>query len=369
MTPAGRGAEAGTVPTPHPSPRPRPDAPADAHAGAHPDATADAAAGADPDATAAPDVASDPDALPPAWAEALDAFTSHLALEQGRSPHTVAGYRRDVTDLSRTCVAWGHTHPRSVDRRVLRRYLADLDERGYARSTIARRVASVRGFYALLVRRGMVAEDPAVLLTAPRQGRHLPRVLRVDEVDRLLAAPPSDTPAGGRDRALLEFLYASGARVAEACGLDLDALELSEEVVRLAGKGGKERIVPLGEPAVDAIQAYLGAGRPALAAARRPGAPTTAAVFLNGRGNRLGTRDARSAVQRAATAAGLGHVTPHTLRHTVATHLLESGADLRMVQELLGHASLATTQRYTHLSRGRLREVHAMAHPRARRGR
>jgi site-specific recombinase XerD len=313
--------------------------------------------------------AADPPASSAAWAAALDAFTSHLALEQGRSQHTVAAYRRDVTDLSRTCAAWGYVHPGEVDRRVLRRYLADLDERGYARSTIARRVASLRGFYALLERRGMVAEDPAVLITAPRQGRHLPRVLRVDEVDRLLVAPALETPAGGRDRALLELLYASGARVAEACGLDLDAVDLRQEVVRLAGKGGKERIVPLGEPAVDAIQAYLSAGRPALAAARRPGQPTTAAVFLNGRGARLGTRDARTAVQRAATAAGLGHVTPHTLRHTVATHLLESGADLRMVQELLGHASLATTQRYTHLSRGRLREVHAMAHPRARRPR
>jgi site-specific recombinase XerD len=313
--------------------------------------------------------AADPSALPPSWQEALATFVAHLALEQGRSPHTVAAYRRDATDLARTCVAWGLQHPAAVDRRVLRRYLADLDERGYARSTIARRVASLRGFYALLERRGMVAEDPATLLSAPRQGRHLPRVLRVDEIDRLLAAPPLDTPVGVRDRALLELLYASGARVAEACGLDLDALALGEEVVRLTGKGGKERIVPLGEPAVDAVHTYLTSARPALAAGRRPGEPTTAALLLNRRGQRLGTRDARTAVQRAATAAGLGHVTPHTLRHSVATHLLESGADLRMVQELLGHASLATTQRYTHLSRGRLREVHAMAHPRARRQR
>jgi site-specific recombinase XerD len=313
--------------------------------------------------------AADPAALPAAWAEALTTLTTHLALEQGRSPHTVAAYRRDATDLARVCAAWGYDQPGAVDRRVLRRYLADLDERGYARSTIARRVASLRGFYALLERRGMVAEDPAVLLTAPRQGRHLPRVLRVDEVDRLLAAPATDTPTGVRDRALLEVLYASGARVAEVCGLDLGALDLGEQVVRLAGKGGKERIVPLGEPAVDAVEAYLATGRPALAAGRRPGDATTAALFLNGHARRLGTRDARTVVQRAAAAAGVGHVTPHTLRHTVATHLLESGADLRMVQELLGHASLATTQRYTHLSRGRLREVHAMAHPRARRPR
>jgi site-specific recombinase XerD len=304
--------------------------------------------------------------LPAAWEEALATFVSHLALEQGRSAHTVAAYRRDATDLARRAADWGHGHPADVDRRVLRRYLADLDERGYARSTIARRVASLRSFYGLLTHRGMVGEDPAALLAAPRQGRHLPWVLRVDEVDALLAAPPADEPGGVRDRALLELLYASGARVAEACGLDVGAIESGEQVVRLAGKGGKERIVPLGEPALDAVQTYLERGRPALAAGRRPGEPTTDALFLNRHGRRLGTRDARTAVQRAATGAGLGHVTPHTLRHSVATHLLESGADLRMVQELLGHASLATTQRYTHLSRGRLREVHAMAHPRAR---
>jgi site-specific recombinase XerD len=346
LTAASVGAEAARVPD---DPQPVPP----------PASTPAASAG---DRAAAPE-------LPVPWAEALAVFETHLALERGRSPHTVAAYRRDTTDLARTCAAWGIAHPGGVDRRALRRYLADLDERGYARSTIARRVASLRGFFALLERRGLVAEDPAVLLTAPRQGRHLPRVLRVDEVERLLAATATDTPVGWRDRALLEVLYASGARVAEACGLDLLALDLEDGTVRLDGKGGKQRIVPLGEPAVDAVEGYLVAGRPALAAGRRPGEPTTAALLLNTRGRRLGTRDARTAVQRAATAAGLGHVTPHTLRHTVATHLLESGADLRLVQELLGHASLATTQRYTHLSRGRLREVHAMAHPRARRPR
>jgi integrase/recombinase XerD len=155
-------------------------------------------------------------------------------------------------------------------------------------------------------------------------------------------------------------LYASGARISEATGLDLDALDLPQGLVRLQGKGDKQRIVPIGEPAIDALRDYLARGRPELAER------TTNAVFLNGRGERLGTRDARSIVVAVGRAAGVGHVTPHTLRHSFATHLLEAGADIRLVQELLGHASLATTQRYTHLSRGRLREIHATSHPRAR---
>jgi site-specific recombinase XerD len=235
-----------------------------------------------------------------------------------------------------------------------------LAERGYARSTAARRASTFRVWFGLLERRGVVPSDPTLLLGTPKQGRHLPRVLRVDQVTALLEAPPADTAVGRRDRALLELLYATGARVAEACGLDIDAVDDVQQLVRLDGKGGKQRIVPLGEPAVDALREYLAAGRPEL---MTDGA--TAALLLNTRGGRLGTRDARTAVERAGRSAGLGHVTPHTLRHSYATHLLEHGADVRQVQELLGHASLATTQRYTHLSRGRLREVHAAAHPRA----
>lgn len=259
------------------------------------------------------------------------------------------------------CAAWGIEHPAEIGLSTLRRYLADLADRDYARATVARRASAVRTWFALLQRRGVIDKDPASLLASPKQGRHLPRVLRIDEVERLLEAPDPAAPRGLRDRALLELLYASGARVSEACGLDLEALDLAQGLVRLDGKGGKQRLVPLGEPACDAMQRYLTAGRPALVAG-----PTTNAVLVNTRGGRLGTRDARTAVAAAAAAVGLGHVTPHTLRHSFATHLLECGADVRVVQELLGHASLATTQRYTHLSRGRLREVHAMAHPRAR---
>jgi len=311
-------------------------------------------------------VPADPDAeVPPvpnphAWDDAIELLVEHVALERGRRATTVAAYRSDARDLARTCLGWGIERPDEVELATLRRYLAVLAERGYARSTAARRASSLRVWFGLLERRGIVPRDPTLLLATPKQGRHLPRVLRVDQVGKLVEAPPADTSVGRRDRALLELLYATGARVAEACGLDLAGLDHDQQLVRLDGKGGKQRIVPLGEPAIDALDAYLAHGRAELAAG-----VTSDALFLNTRGTRLGTRDARTAVERAGALAGLGHVTPHTLRHSYATHLLEHGADVRQVQELLGHASLATTQRYTHLSRGRLREVHAAAHPRA----
>ncbi len=299
-----------------------------------------------------------------AWVTAIELLVEHLQLERGRSPHTVAAYRRDASAFALRCQARGLVHPGQVDLRVLRRYLAELDAQGYARTTIARRSSSLRGWFALLVRRGVIASDPAALLVAPRTGRHLPRVLRLDEVERLLAAPDATQPVGLRDLALIELLYASGARVAEACRLDLADLDLEQRQAHLTGKGERARIVPLGAPACGVLERYLDQARPKL---RAPDSPP--AVLLGVRGGRLGTRDARTAVERAAGQAGIGRVTPHTLRHSAATHLLEGGADLRVVQELLGHASLVTTQRYTHLSRGRLIEVHARAHPRARRDR
>jgi len=323
------------------------------------------------------DVAAD-EPLPPAWQEAIDELVSVMRLERGRRPHTVAAYQRDALDLARTLSAWGLVRPDAVRRDDLRRYLSELSEAGYARATLARRTSVLRTWFAVLVRRGMVREDPAALLITPKQGRHLPRVLRVDQVEAMLDAVVGDDALAQRDRALLELLYASGARIAEACGLTLDALDLVQAQVRLDGKGGKDRIVPIGRAAVRALDVYVRTGRTALmtgdagstraAVATRAagGNRATDAVVLRGdRGGPLGTRDARSIVERIARDAGVGHVTPHTLRHSFATHLLEGGADIRIVQELLGHASLATTQRYTHLSRGRLREVHAMAHPRA----
>ena len=301
------------------------------------------------------------DDLPPAWRVAVELLVEHVQFERGRREATVTAYRADALDLARSCAAWGIEHPGEIDRLTLRRYLATQVERGLARSTAARRASVARTWFALLARRGVVAHDPAALLDSPRAGRPLPRVLRVDEVHRLLAAPDADTPTGCRDRALLELLYASGARVSEACGLDLAALDLAQRQVRLTGKGGHERIVPLGAPAVATLGRYLEQARPRLLDGH-----ASPAVLVGARGHRLGTRDARTIVAAAARSAGLGHVTPHGLRHAFATHLLDGGADLRQVQELLGHASLATTQRYTHLSRGRLQEVHARAHPRAR---
>jgi integrase/recombinase XerC len=299
--------------------------------------------------------------LAPAWEEAVAALVDHTRLERGRSEATVQAYAADARHLAGCCMAWGVESPASVDLATLRRYLATLHAAGYARSTAARRASTARSWFALLARRGDLPHDPAALLATPQQGRSLPRVLRVDQVRRLLEAPDPDTVIGVRDRLLLEMLYATGARVAELCNLDLAGLDLAQRLVRLDGKGGKQRLVPLGVPAVEACHRYLDGPRSELA-----GQVTTNALLLNQRGERLGTRDARTVVTRAATHAGLGHVTPHTLRHCYATHLLEHGADVRQVQELLGHASLATTQRYTHLSRGRLREIHRAAHPRAR---
>jgi site-specific recombinase XerD len=322
--------------------------------------------------------------LSAAWAAAVDELVAFTRLEQGRGEHTVAAYRRDAVDLARRMEVRGRTHPREVGRDDLRGYLAELAAEGYARATVARRASSLRGWFRLLERRGVVPADPAALIGTPKLGRHLPRVLRVDQVEAMLAAIDAGTPVGSRDRALLELLYASGARVAEACGLTLERLDLAQGQVRLDGKGGKERIVPIGRPAIAALEAYVHDARPALLAgaagsagpagttrtSTSSGARRIDAVVLRGdRGGPLGTRDARTIVERLGAEAGVGHVTPHTLRHSFATHLLEGGADVRVVQELLGHASLATTQRYTHLSRGRLREVHALAHPRARRAR
>lgn len=299
-----------------------------------------------------------------AWTTAVDELVRHTRAERGRRPRTVDAYRRDALHVATALHAVGVADPRDVGRDELRGYLADLADAGAARATIARRTSTLRTWFALLERRGMVTEDPAALLTTPRQGRRLPRVLRHDQVVALIGAADPATSQGQRDRALVELLYASGARVEEACTLTLDRLDLTRAQVRLEGKGGKDRIVPIGSAAVDALTRYRDEARPTLLASSARAAD---GVVLRGdRGGPLGTRDARTIVTRLGQEAGVGHVTPHTLRHSFATHLLEGGADLRVVQELLGHASLATTQRYTHLSRGRLQEVHALAHPRAR---
>lgn len=296
--------------------------------------------------------------LPPAWQRAVATLRVHLADERGLSPNTVAAYDRDARQLAGFCAGFAIDDPAEVTPLVLRRFLAELNRCGYARASLARKAATVRALFRLLSVRGLVDGDPAAGLAAGRGQRSLPRVLRVDEVERLLAAPDA-APGGLRDRALLEFLYASGARVSELVDLDDDAVDVHGGVARLRGKGDKERVVPLGEPVRAAVARWLDEGRSALVGG------STTVVFCNASGRRLHPRSVRRIVARHAAAAGLSRVTPHTLRHSYATHLLEGGADLRSVQELLGHTALATTQIYTHVSREQLRSAYEHAHPRA----
>jgi integrase/recombinase XerC len=302
-----------------------------------------------------------PEPLPPALADALDAFVRHLRLELGRSPHTVRAYAGDVGGLLEHAARMGVTAPEELELSVLRSWLARLRSTGSARTTLARRGSSARTFTAWAHRRGLLATDPGALLATPKGHRPLPDVLRPDEADRLAEAVDGDDPASLRDRVVLELLYATGIRVGELCGLDVDDVDAGRRVVRVLGKGGKERTVPYGAPAERAVDAWLTAGRPAWATAR-----SGPALLLGRRGGRIDPRTVRALVHhRLAAVPGAPDLGPHGLRHSAATHLLEGGADLRSVQELLGHASLATTQLYTHVSVERLRASYARAHPRA----
>jgi integrase/recombinase XerC len=305
--------------------------------------------------------------VPPAAARAIDAFVTHLSLERRLSPHTVTAYRQDVTSLA---VFLDRAGTSLLDARYpqLRRWLAQLTTRGYARASIARKAASVRTFFAWAARRGLVPANPAALLARPSPASRLPIVLKPGEAGRLAEAPDGDGPIVLRDRAILELLYASGLRVAELCGLDQWDVDIEGRRVRVMGKGSKERIVPMGDVAAVALAAYLAGGRPALAPDATDGsAPdgASAAMFFNRRRKRMTPRDVRAMMQRyVRPALGARTVGPHTLRHSFATHLLEGGADIRVVQDLLGHASLATTQRYTHVSRSTLFAAHRRSHPR-----
>jgi integrase/recombinase XerC len=298
----------------------------------------------------------------------IEDFAANLARERRLSPHTVRAYRADLTSLA-TFLARAGLDLGSASRGSLRRWLAHLGTRGYARSSLARKAASVRTFYGWAVRAGALQEDPAALLTGPAPASKLPTVLKAADAARLADAPPSSDPIGLRDRAILELLYGSGLRVSELCGLDVRDLDLHRGMVRVLGKGAKERVVPVGDYAVLAVRAYLSDAR----AAFLPDAGTVAAdrgdrsaLFLNRRKRRLNPRDAYAVVRAYGTLTLPGRTLgPHALRHSYATHLLEGGADVRAVQEMLGHASLATTQRYTHVSRGRLFDAYRRSHPRA----
>jgi integrase/recombinase XerD len=310
-------------------------------------------------------------------------------VERGLAANTLESYRRDLSRYQQVLTAAGRTEIGQVSSTDIASYLArlregDADHPPLAASSAGRAMAAVRGLHAFACAQGLTAADPARPVPPPAPPRRLPKAISVDEVERLLdaagaaswegAAPANDDPRALRDRALLEFLYATGARISEATGLDADDLTLDgEPAVLLDGKGGKQRIVPLGRYAAAALDAYLVRGRPALAAgaargqarAGRPAGSVAPALFLNARGGRLTRQGAWAVLRAAAERANLSPVSPHTLRHSFATHMLDGGADIRVVQELLGHASVTTTQIYTLVTVEKLREVYAAAHPRA----
>ena len=302
-----------------------------------------------------------PDALPPALGAALEAFERHLALELSRSAHTVRAYTGDVAGLLEHAARLGVREPAGLDLTALRSWLARSRTTGAARTTLARRGSSARVFTAWACRRGLMPTDPGALLATPKGRRPLPEVLRADEAARLVDNVDGDAPEDLRDRVVLELLYATGIRVGELCGLDVDDVDTERRVVRVLGKGARERSVPYGDPAARAVDAWLVRGRPRWATAA-----SGPALLLGRRGGRVDPRAVRTLVhRRLADVPGAPDLGPHGLRHSAATHLLEGGADLRSVQELLGHASLATTQIYTHVSVERLRSSYAQAHPRA----
>lgn len=303
---------------------------------------------------------------------AVEDYLAYLRVERGLAPRTRAAYRGDLLAFAtggEDIAAW------ASDPEPARRWLGGLaspDRPGgpLRSSTRRRKTAALRAFYRFCFGEGLIEPDIGAVLDLPRPGRHLPEVLTVDEVDRLLDAPDPARPEGRRDRALLELVYAAGLRVGEATGLDRQDLSLEGAFVRVVGKGDRERLVPIGGAALAALGPWLDDIRPGwIARAERPGtrtAPRGGPLFVSSRGRRLGRMAAWRIVQEAARRAGVQrHVTPHTLRHSFATHLLEGGADLRVVQELLGHASISTTQLYTHLTGERIKEVYARAHPRA----
>jgi integrase/recombinase XerC len=297
--------------------------------------------------------------------EALADFLRYLALEKNASAHTVKSYREDLTqalDFFRQRLGTERPQVGQLSTRLLRAYLAFLHEQGYARSTIGRRLAAMRSWCRFLRRQGTLAANPTDGLRGPRQDKKLPHFVSREDMARLLEAPPGDLPLGVRDRAILETLYSAGVRVGELTGLDLADVDLDGGLATVRGKGKRERLALLGPQAVDALRLWL-ERRAALAGPRATKQP---ALFLNHRGSRLTSRSVGRLLEKYLAQAGLDpRTSPHTLRHSFATHLLDAGADIRSVQELLGHRSLGTTQIYTHVSTQRLRDSYHKAHPRA----
>jgi integrase/recombinase XerD len=290
----------------------------------------------------------------------LESFRDFLALESGHSANTVEAYLRDLRRLGEFATSRGVRDPGGLTRGLLREFVFLLKDLGLSASSIRRSVSAIRTYYGFLLGEGRVRDDPSDRLESPRRGRVLPDTLSVTEVEALLGSPKVEQPLAWRDRALLELAYGGGLRVSELCSLGLTDLLLTENLIRVFGKGSKERLVPIGRSVIGAVSVYLHTMRPELDRGKSKGR-----VLLNARGEPLSRVGAWGIVKRAAERAGISkRVTPHTLRHSFATHLLEGGADLRAVQEMLGHADLSTTQIYTHVDREYLRSVHKQFHPR-----
>lgn len=308
-------------------------------------------------AAASPDETAE---IAPAWGAALDSYLRELEARQ-RSAHTVRAYRNDLSDLAAWATSAGIADPNRLSYRRLRGYAATLSRRGLEPSSVGRKLAAARGLFDHLTRTGVVTQNPVELLPNPKSPSTLPRVLDRDQARALLERIPATTPLEVRDRAMLELAYSSGLRCSELVSLDLRSIDFENETVRVHGKGDKERIVPLGEPAQRAVSGYVERARPALA-----DDPLELALLLSKSGRRLSPSDVTRRLGRWVDEAAIaGRVSPHSLRHSFATHMLEGGADLRSIQELLGHASISTTQVYTRVEPGRLREAYAGAHPRA----
>jgi len=296
----------------------------------------------------------------------IRSYLRHLRLDENCSPETLRAYGSDLGEfdafLEKEIGGGREVEPKQVDRLAVRAFLGELHRRQAKRSTVARKLAAIRSFFRYLKRQGKVAVNPGKSVATPRQERRLPKQLSVDEMAHLVEMPDDSVPLGARDRAILELLYATGVRVSELTAVDFDDLDLGEAVMRVRGKGMKERMVPVGSKAVEAVRSYLrrrGELEPRMGSGRD-------ALFLNFRGTRLNVRSVRRIVNRYIHECAITRkVSPHTLRHSFATHLLDAGADLRSIQELLGHASLSTTQKYTHVSTERLLKTYGKTHPRA----
>ena len=297
--------------------------------------------------------------LTSSWSEAIGLYLRDLEAASA-APKTIGAYRRDLTELA----VWAGANdltPVTVGYRELRRYVAGLSASGKAPATVARKLAAIRGLYSFMLRVEMVSQNPADLISAPKRESKLPQVLTVRQMESLLAGGGSDTPLELRDKAMLELAYSCGLRSEEVITVRTDSIDFDDETINVIGKGSKQRLLPVGEPARQAVEVYLAKGRPSLV-----DDPAENALFLSRNGRRLSPSDVtRRLAIRVREAASTGGVSPHALRHSFATHLLEGGADLRTIQELLGHSSISTTQVYTHLDSARLRDAYSGSHPRA----